>query len=53
MTVESDNAIANAAIRDLLKNLLPGFQPMRSKTKTNHSLYVGCFPCVEEVTSNC
>ena len=35
MTVESDYVIANATLSDWLKRVVPVFQPMRSKTKTN------------------
>ena len=34
MTVENNYAIAR--VSDLLENLAPVFQPMRSITKTNH-----------------
>ena len=39
MAVESDRAIAIATLSDWIKNLAPDFQPMRSKTKPNRSLY--------------
>ena len=37
MTVESNYVIAIATLSDWLKRLAPVFQPMRSKTKTNHT----------------
>ena len=37
-TVENDYAIVIAMLSDWLKTL-PGFQPMRSKAKTNRTLY--------------
>ena len=51
MTVESSYSIPIATLNDLLKDLAPVFQPMRSKTKT--PLYVRFFPRFEEVTGNC
>ena len=39
MIVESNYAIAIATLSDWLKRLAPGFQPMRSKTKTNCTMY--------------
>ena len=42
MTVESDYVIAIAKLSDWLKRLAPVFQPMRSKTKTNHA------PCTRD-----
>ena len=39
MTVESSNALGIAALFDWLKNLAADFQPMRSKNKTNCTLY--------------
>ena len=38
MAVERNSAIAVALLSDWLKNLVPVFQQMRSKTKTNHTL---------------
>ena len=35
MTVESNYVFAIAMLSDWLKRLVPVFQPMRSKTKTN------------------
>ena len=43
MTVESDYMIAIATLSDWLKRLAPVFQPMRSKTKTNHAT-----PCTRD-----
>ena len=37
-TIENDYAIVIAMLSDWLKTL-PGFQPMRSKAKTNRTLY--------------
>ena len=53
MTVESNYVIAIAALSDWLKRLTPVFQPMRSKTKTNRTLYASFFPRFERVTGNC
>ena len=39
MTVENNYAIAIATLSDWLKSLAPVFQSMRSKTKTNRTLY--------------
>ena len=39
MTVESNYVIAIAMFSDWLKRLAPVFQPMRSKTKTNRTMY--------------
>ena len=36
MTVKSNYMIAIATLSDWLKRLAPVFQPMKSKTKTNH-----------------
>ena len=38
MTVETNYAIAIAALSDWLKSLEPVFQPMRSKTETKRTL---------------
>ena len=40
MTVESNDVITIATLSDWLKRLVPAFQPMRSKTKTNRAIYV-------------
>ena len=40
MTVESYYVIVIATLSDWLKRLVPVFQPMRIKTKTNHTMYV-------------
>ena len=53
MTVESNSVIAIAKLSDWLKRLAPVFQPMRVKTKTNHTMYAGFFPRFERVTGNC
>ena len=42
MTLESNYAIA--IVSDWLKNLATVFQPMRTKTKTNHTLYARYLP---------
>ena len=39
MAVESNYVIAIATLSDLLKRVAPVFQPMRSKTKTNRTMY--------------
>ena len=39
MTVERNYVIAIDTLSDWLKILAPVFQPMRSKTKTNHAMY--------------
>ena len=39
MTVESNYVIAMATLSDWLKRLAPVFQPMRSKTKANRTMY--------------
>ena len=44
MTFESNYVIAIATLSDWLKRLAPGFQPMRSKTKTNRTMYTSFFP---------
>ena len=41
------NAIAT--LSNWFKNLAPFFQPMRSKGKTNRTLYARFFPCFEHV----
>ena len=51
MTVESNYAIAIATLSDWLKRV--AFQPMRSKTKTNRTMYTSFFPRFERVTGNC
>ena len=48
----NDYAIAIATISDWLKNLAAVFQPMRSRTKTNRTLFARFFPsCVQVVAS--
>ena len=39
MTVGSNYALAIATLNDWLTRLAPLFQPMRSKTKTNRTMY--------------
>ena len=53
MTVKSNYVIAITTLSDWLKRLAPVFQPMRSKTKTNRTLYASFFPRFERVTSDC
>ena len=44
MTVESNYVIAIATLSDWLKRVAPVFQLMRSKTKTNRTMYAWFFP---------
>ena len=53
MAVESTYAIAIATLGDWLKKLVPDYQPMEMKTKTNRHLHVRFFPRFEQVTWNC
>ena len=53
MTLESKYVIAIATLSDWLKRLAPVFQPMRSTTKTNRTMYTSFFPRLEQVTGNC
>ena len=53
MTVESDYVIAIATLSDSLKRLSPVFQPVRSKTKSNRTLYARFFLRFERVSGNC
>ena len=46
MTVESNYVIVIATLSDWLKRLAPVFQPMRSKTKTNRTMYASFFPAL-------
>ena len=46
-------SIVIATLSDWLKNLVPEFQPMKSKTKTNRTLYAQFFPRFKQVTGNC
>ena len=39
MTVESNYLIAIATLSDWLKRVAPVFQPLKSKTKTNRTMY--------------
>ena len=51
MIVESNYAIAIVALSDhWFKNLVPVYQPMRRKTKTNRILHVRFFLHFEQVT---
>ena len=45
-------AIAIATLGDWLKRLALVFQPMRSKTKTNRTMYAGFFLRFERVADN-
>ena len=49
MTVESNYVIAIAMLSDWLKRLAPVFQPIRSKTKTNRTMYAWFFPHLSEL----
>ena len=40
MTAKSNNVIVIASLGDWQKNVAPVFQPMRSKTKTNCTMYM-------------
>ena len=42
-----------ARLSDWLKRVASLFQPMRSKTKTNRTMYAWFFPRFERVTGNC
>ena len=53
MTVESNYAIMIATLSDWFKSPAQVFQPIRSKTKINRTLYARFFPRFEQVTSNC
>ena len=54
MAVESNYANAIATRSDWLKILAPAFQPMKSKTKTDRSLYARFFFLhFELVAGNC
>ena len=53
MTVESNDVIAIATLSDWLKRLAPVFQPIRSKTKTNYTMYASFFPRFERVSGDC
>ena len=50
LTVESNYVIAIATLSDWVKRLASVFQPMRSKTKTNRTMYAWFFPRYERVT---
>ena len=49
MTVESNYVISIATLSDWLKRLVPVFQSMRSKTKTNRAMYALFFPRFKRV----
>ena len=49
MTVESNYVIAIATLSDWLKILAPVFQPMRSKAKTNLTMYAWFFRALSEL----
>ena len=53
MIVESNYVIAIAMFSDWLKRVAPVFPPMRSKTKTNRTMYASFFPRFERVTGIC
>ena len=53
MTVESNHAIAVATLGDWFKSLVPAYQPMKRKAKTNHDLHAWYFQHFEQVTWNC
>jgi len=53
MTVESNYMIAIVTLRDWLKRVVPVFQPMRSRSKTNRTMYASFFPRFERVIGNC
>ena len=46
MNVEIDCVIAIAMLSDWLKKLVPVFQPMRGKTKTNRTHVCMIFPAL-------
>ena len=47
------SVVANATLSDWLKRLALVFQPMRSKTKTNRTMYTSFFPRFGRVTGDC
>ena len=51
--VERNYPCTIATLSDWLKSLAPGFQPMRSETKTNRTLYAWFLTRFENVTCNC
>ena len=53
MTVEIDYVIAIAMLSDWLKKLVPVFQPVRGKTKTNRTMYAWFFLRFEQGIGNC
>ena len=48
----SKDVIAIATLSDWPKSLEPVLQPMRSRTKTNYTLFASFFPCFEPFTDN-
>ena len=52
MTVESKDTFAIATLRHWLKKLARVSQPMRSKTKTNRTLYARFFPRLNKSQKN-
>ena len=53
LSFESNYAIAIAMLSDWLKDLAQVLQPIRSKTKSNRTLYPRFFSRFEQVTGNC
>ena len=53
MAVESNYAIVIGTLGDWVTILAPVFQPMRSETKINRTLYARVFPRLEKVPGNC
>ena len=53
MAVERNYVVAIATLSDWLTNLALVFQPMRSKTKTNRTLYTLFFLRFKQITGNC
>ena len=54
MTVERNHATAIATLSDWLKRRAPGFQPMRSKTKTSRTRHFSHFSSeLQVIARNC
>ena len=53
MKVGINYVLAIATLSDWLTNFTSGFQPMRSKTKTNSTLHARSFPRFEQAICNC
>ena len=56
MTVESNYVIAIATLSDWLKRLASNFRPIRSKTKTNRTMYTSFSRALSElqvIARNC